>query len=271
MHIHTAASIDAINGNSFIDYMEAGEKAGVIPGFLDHFQAEHLAEEDYPFAPANVNGYLESYDRARETGLRSFLGLEVDYYAPTQEEWNQQTVAFMDDHRDQFDYFVGTVHDILGNKITLRDELERLLQQEDFDQVVADYFTILQAGIAARRFDGFAHLDVVYRFNGTGENALLARRDEYLSDPRTWQAMAACAWTGTAIELNLRGFDHPWQTTYPAEPAVTRFLQTFPGAIFFVGSDSHDVGTFERFAPLVRDYCGKLGSPVPDVIAAVDS
>lgn len=255
LHLHTVFSIDVTKGHSFVEYMEAGDQLGVVPGFLDHFQAEKLGDPAYPFHADKIDRYFEAYDRARSTGLPSFLGLEVDYYDPrVHDDWNARTAAFLDDHGKDLDHVVGTVHDVFDGTITIPFELEALLRTHPFDAVSARYFKIATACVASGMFHGLAHPDVVYRFCGPG--GLLPASDAHATDPRTVSCLLACADRGVAVEINLRGTDHPWGDTYPSSHALRILRAERPDATTFLGSDSHDVATFRRLAPRVRARAG---------------
>nr|MDO8085782.1 PHP domain-containing protein [Candidatus Sigynarchaeum springense] len=259
LHLHTRFSIDVSKGSSFDEYMEAGDRLGIVPGFLDHFQSEKLGTHRYPFNEDMVPAYLEAYDKAKRSGLKSYLGLEVDYYDPAlHDDWNQKMIEWLDAHAKDFDYFVGTVHDVLTGTITIPFELEVLLKGHGFPAIEDAYFRVLDAGIRSESFDGFAHLDVIYRF--CGKSGVVKGDDRFYLEPRTLSAMELCANTGTVIELNLRGFDHPWNSTYPSEAAFMKFRENHVKDAFFPGSDSHDVKTFERFAPITRKYSDLLYS-----------
>lgn len=255
LHLHTGFSVDVINGNTFIDYMECAQQHGIVPGFLDHFQAEKLEWDNYPFGEKSVGLFFEAYDNAKATGLPSFLGLEVDFYDPNQhEDWNLKTMDWLDDHKEDFDYFVGTIHDVDDFTITIPFELEELLKDTPFRTATTRYFTTLLAGISSSiQFSGFAHLDVIYRFCGNG--GILPREEAYMRDERTSKAIESCISRDIVVEINLRGFDHPWNTTYPSWELLAEFLEDQPEAdSFFIGSDSHDINTFKRFIPRVKEY-----------------
>jgi HisJ family histidinol phosphate phosphatase len=259
LHLHTKFSIDVTRGNTFEQYMAAGERLGIVPGFLDHFQGEKLGLAGYPFSGDNITIYLDAHDKAKETGWDSYLGLEVDFYDPQlHENWNEAAMEWLDRHGRQFDYLVGTVHDVFEGTITIPSELEELTRKHPFEDIASKYFQVLELGIASRRFHGFAHPDVVYRFCGT--SGILPGNNAYFTEPRTTSSMESCMKHDTAIELNLRGLDHPWNSTYPAEPLFHEFKKKHPDAVFFTGSDSHAVDTFERFAPLIRRYSADLFS-----------
>lgn len=253
LHLHTEFSIDVFDGSTFEEYIIEGHEQGIIPGFLDHFQSEKLRQKKYPFNREHINSYFEAYDRARERGWPSYIGLEVDFYAKKEhEDWNLATMDWIDDHGEHFDYMVGTIHDVHDFTITIPFELENLLKKSNFEQVQEEYFLTLQEGICYGMFDGFAHLDVVYRF--CGKNGILPGVQGYFNDQRTWEAMIECKNQGVVTEINIRGFDHPWNTTYPARPLLDKFKKEHPDNVFFVGSDSHNVSTFTRLAPTVKEY-----------------
>nr|MDO8118952.1 hypothetical protein [Candidatus Sigynarchaeota archaeon] len=207
----------------------------------------------YPFNEDTIGKYFDAYEIAKEAGFKSYLGLEVDWYDPAlHQDWNDMTRDFLRAHKDEFDYFVGTVHDVFTGTITIPIELRKLMETHTFDSIQDAYFTILMSGITSGLFDGFAHLDVVFRFSGQG--GLIADSEAYHRDPRTWSAMDACLERNVMIELNLRGFDHPWRDIYPAEALFTRFRQQHSEMAFFTGSDSHDLATFQRFVKVIRKY-----------------
>ncbi|MHA1998951.1 MAG: hypothetical protein ACTSU9_12575 [Promethearchaeota archaeon] len=253
LHLHTDFSVDVHGGNSFLEFMTCGKDHDVIPGFLDHLQTEKLNWDNYVFNHENIHRYFEAYDEAKSSGLPSFFGLEVDFYDPNDhEDWNDDTREWLDMYREEFDYFIGTIHDVKNFTITIPFELEDLLEEMDFDIAAKLYFETLDAGIQSGMFEGFAHLDVVYRFCGPA--GILPAKERYFNDGRTRSAMELCIDNGIIPELNLRGFDHPWNTTYPSEILLEEMLERIPGAMFFTGSDSHNVGTFLRFIPVVKKY-----------------
>ncbi len=253
LHVHTTFSIDVTRGNTFLEYMEEGDKLDVVPGFLDHFQSEKLLDASYPFNEANLSKYFETIDIAKASGFKKYLGLEVDWYdTALHQDWNDMTADFLHDHKNEFDYFVGTVHDVFTGTITIPFELQKLMETHDFASIQDAYFKVLMSGIDSGLFDGFAHLDVVFRF--CGEGGLIAGSEAYHRDARTWAAMERCFERSVMIELNLRGFDHPWRDVYPAESLFTRFCQHHNVVAFFIGSDSHDLVTFQRFARVVKKY-----------------
>ncbi|MHA1369572.1 MAG: PHP domain-containing protein [Promethearchaeota archaeon] len=252
LHIHTSFSIDVEVGNSFLDFMAEGERLKIIPGFLDHFQAEKLDEPSYPFNPDNIGYFLETYDRARETGLKSYLGLEIDYYDDDHEAWNLKTRQWLDQFEGEFDYFVGTIHDVFNHTVTIPSELAELLLKYDFKKIQKSYYNTLEKCIKSGMFDGQAHLDVIYRFCGDG--GLLNSGIKFLKDKRTLALMDLCVDRGIAIELNIHGTQHPWKTTYPSEILLLKFLKTRKRASFFIGSDSHDLKSFKEFAIKVKKY-----------------
>jgi len=253
LHIHTKSSIDVTQGNSFEEFMVAGEKLGIVPGFLDHFQSEYFDKPSYPFSEPNIGVYVDEFRAARDSGYKAYLGLEVDYYSPDlHADRNARTAEWLDRHKDDFDYFVGTIHDVFDTKITIRPDLKRLLKTHGFNEIQQEYYQILEAGINSGLFDGFAHVDVVYRFCGKG--GILQLEDGYSTDSRTVAGMESCVARDVAIELNFRGLDHPWHDTYPAEALFKKIKIESPGAVFFTGSDSHDVVTFEQSATMTRKY-----------------
>lgn len=253
LHLHTRSSIDVTSGNSFKEFMAAGEKLGIVPGFLDHFQSEYLENPNYPFSESNIGAYIDEFHAARESGYKAFLGLEVDFYSQElHADRNARTAEWLDRHKDDFDYFVGTIHDVFDTKITIMPDLKRLLKKHSFHDIQDHYYQTLEDGINSGLFHGFAHLDVVYRFCGNG--GILPLEESYSTDARTITAMESCVARDIAIELNLRGFDHPWHNTYPAEVLFKRIKENFASAVFFTGSDSHDITTFERSAPITKNY-----------------
>ncbi|HME52916.1 MAG TPA: hypothetical protein VKM55_11910 [Candidatus Lokiarchaeia archaeon] len=253
LHLHTRSSIDVTDGNSFEEFMIAGERIGIVPGFLDHFQSEYLDNPKYPFHDDNIGAYVDEFRQAGESGYKAFLGLEVDYYSnDVHPDRNARTAEWLDCHKDDFDYFVGTIHDVFDTKITIMPDLKRLLKRHSFQEIQDHYYQTLDDGIISGLFNGFAHPDVVYRFCGNG--GVLPLEEEYSTDFRTLAALESCVSRDIVIELNLRGFDHPWHDTYPAEALFRKIKNDSPGAMFFTGSDSHDVTTFDRSAPITKKY-----------------
>jgi len=239
LHLHTHYSADVPWGMaSFEEYCQIGEQYNIHVGFLDHFEfPEFQSNPKYAlFGEKGIIKYLEAFEVVHAEYPNSSLGLEVDYYPQFEAELGE----FLDTYRGHFTRFIGSVHVIDGQVITLREGCKQVLQKFRFPKVREMYFQLLEAAIESELFDGIAHLDMLYRFS----NELFDPGSLLEDDPEVLRLGKLCKTQGLDLELNLSGLDQGAKRTYPALNIVKTLYDE--GSTFYVGSDSHIPRHFSR-------------------------
>ncbi|MFX1510469.1 MAG: PHP domain-containing protein [Promethearchaeota archaeon] len=241
-HIHTEYSPDSSTPMS--DYARLADQLSIHIGFLDHFELAFVTRPGY-LNFQTIPMLLETFDRTKSEYPRCFLGLEVDYYSDRAEE----VAEFCENYRNDFDYFIGTIHTIENLAVTTKEELDVLVSRIGLPTIIHRYFTEVEEAIRSNLFDGIAHLDGVMRF------VPLYPHDQKVIDfwhRRTLELGRLCQQLDVLIEINLRGQRHPWGRLHPSQPIISELIKA--EARFFVGSDSHSLNDFKQVAPRLCEF-----------------
>ena len=256
MHIHTEFSPDS--STSLEAYAQAAEEQSVHIGFLDHLELAFLNRQDY-LNFHSLPQLLEAFDQVHAQYPHTSLGLEVDFYS----DHFSVVAEFCDDYRKDFHYLIGTVHTVDRLAISIKDEMDVLVNRLGLSTVVQRYFEEVEAAIKSGLFDGIAHIDGVMRFV-----PLYSSNEDLIGfwKKRTLELCRLCLETGIVPEINLRGLDHPWGRMHPPQFLIEKLVQS--GVQFYVGSDSHNLESFLDSIPRVQQLhnflrkCGGLRLPV---------
>jgi HisJ family histidinol phosphate phosphatase len=252
LHIHTNWSQDNLTGPTFFDYLVRADRYRIHLGFTEHFEWAHYEQTNpkmgiWKLTPATIDHYLEECDRAREQYPHCSIGLELDFY-PSRID---PLVQFMDRYANQFDYFLGSLHELRDfYPVTVLKDLEFLVKElGGIGPVLDQYYHMLGGMIESQIFDAVAHPDVIYRFYSPVDR----QREPLLNDdPRVLEIGYQCASTRTLLEINLSGLRSPWARPFPAENVIPHLRAH--GVTFFVGSDSHSVEAFEQSVLNIRKF-----------------
>jgi HisJ family histidinol phosphate phosphatase len=244
LHIHSNWSQDNLNGPSLSDYVPLAEKYKIHIGFAEHFELAYYEIPNSKWGKwklnlATVDQYLEELDQIYSLFPHITVGLELDFYP----QRIQQLQNFMDRYRNEFDFFIGSLHELEDFRaITVPQDLNWLIQSYGgFDNVLKKYWNYLQSMISAEIFDGIAHPDVIYRFFSETDRKI---HPEYDFDQSILKIGELCVYTNTLMEVNLSGLRSPWKRTFPSESYVNHLRAN--DVDFFVGSDSHTTTAFEQ-------------------------
>jgi histidinol-phosphatase (PHP family) len=240
MHIHTEFSPDS--STPLEAYAQAAEELSIHIGFLDHLELAFLNRPGY-LNFENLPKLLETFDQIHGQYPHTSLGLEVDFYSERQ----SMVAEFYDDYRKDFHYLIGTVHTIDGLAVTIKEELDVLVDRLGIQMVVRRYFKEVEGVIRSGLFNGIAHIDGVMRF------VPLYSSDIELNEfwqQRTLELCQLCQKTGVLIEINLRGLNNPWGRMHPPQFLIDKLVHS--GAQFYVGSDSHTLQDFIDAVPHIQ-------------------
>jgi HisJ family histidinol phosphate phosphatase len=241
LHIHTNFSPDS--NVPMEAYAQKGQQLSCHVGFLDHFEYAFTSRPDYLNEDRLVL-LLEAFDRVHTSYPNTSLGLEVDFFLDLQSE----LAEFCDDHKRDFDYFIGAFHVIDRLAVTESKEMGILVRKFGLLTVLKRYFEGMEVAIKSKLFDGMAHLDVVMRFASAYPNFPKVKQ---LWQNQTQELGLLCKENGVLVEVNVGGLNQPWKHTYPSRDMVDQLLDA--GTRFFVGSDSHTLEAFLNMIPEVRE------------------
>ncbi len=226
-HVHTRYSPDVKEG-SFRDYCVIAEKEGIHIGFLDHFKIWKLNDPTYPLSREKIPQYLEEFDNVKSEFADTSLGLEVDYYP----EKLGALEEFLEDHRGEFDRFIGAVHIVFDEVASTLEGLKTLTMNYPLEKICEEYLRMVEKAVESRLFDGIAHLDGIYRWIRRTNLSPVVDEGELLELGRL------CKRRGVMVELNIRS------DSFPLKRILRRLLDE--NTVFFVGSDSHSPEEFSR-------------------------
>jgi len=255
-HLHTQFSPDS--STPLEVYAQLADQLSIHIGFLDHFELAFLDRQGY-LNYDRLPCLLESFDNTKRQFPSISLGLEVDFYS----DHSSFVAEFCDDFRNDFDYFIGTVHTVAGLAVTTKEELDILVARIGLPTILRRYFDEVEGAIRSGLFDGIAHIDGVMRFvplYNVGQKLMT------FWEERTLELGHLCHANKVPIEINLRGLTPPWGETHPSRPLVTQLVQA--GAHFFIGSDSHSIKDFEEAIPQLKEQhaylrdCNALELPI---------
>ena len=241
LHVHTHFSPDSKEGLEA--YAEAGQQLSCHVGYLDHFELAFQEREDY-LGEEQIPHLLEEFDRVHAMYPNTSISLEVDYYL----NLSSEVAEFCDNHRQDFDYLIGSVHCVNGLAVTSHKEMALLVQEYSLVEVLRRYFDEVEAAIRSRLFDGLAHIDAAMRLAPLYTEEF-AQASEYWHQ-RTLQLGKLCRQYDLPVEVNLTGLNYPWGRMHPDQEIIDLLAES--GTTFFIGSDSHRLASFVKTVPLVR-------------------
>jgi HisJ family histidinol phosphate phosphatase len=244
LHVHSNWSQDNLDGPSLADYIPLAERNKIHIGFADHFEFAFSNTKDPKCKKCRLNqksvdDYLEEIDKIKENYPFITSGLEFNFFPTRKEKLHE----FTDDYRDQFDFFIGGVHEIEElHSIIIKNDLDSLIHKYGSLNIVLDkYFQIEVELIKSQIFDCIAHPDVIYRFISEKERI---NHPEYAFDERVLELGAFCETTRTIMEVNLSGYRFPWKNPFPNLEYLHHLIAQ--GVSFIVGSDSHSLEDFSN-------------------------
>ena len=255
LHVHTNWSQDNLEGPSHVEFLQLAQRYKIHVGFADHYEIGFYTrrppkEADlgpWKLNPTTLDSYLELCDRVKEEYKNVSIGLEVSYHAEIDSEIN----TFLDDYYSQFDFIIGSLHEVdLFKAVTVHRDLAETIQKYGSLQKVAElYFEALETMINMKKFDIIGHPDVLFRFSNLFSLS---------SDLKTFytQKMLDVAWlcqkSHTLLEINLSGYRFAWNDSFPPQFILSHLQSSEIPMV--VGSDSHLLDHFVAAVPAIRKF-----------------
>lgn len=242
-HVHPGYSIDA-EATSIADYCREAAAGGLKEiCFTTHLEVDPVRRNLDWFVRVNgqmrpmedlrwLDCYFRDIEDARREwagrGLAVKAGLEAGY-EPGMEKAIERVVASY-----PFDFVLGSVHCLDHLAISSKKESSLYFPGKNLNQVIGQYFRILDEAVESGLFDCIGHLDLYRRYGYLYFGEKILHAHEGLAGP-LFEKMAA---KGTGLEINTSSLRRGHNDFHP----TGAMLQTALDAgvkIFTVGSDAH--------------------------------
>lgn len=224
-HIHTRNTDDAQ------DTLEAMARAAALRGINEIAVTDHFVPglAGYCVTPRQIEQHFRDAETiAQRYGVAVRIGIEADYLPDAVPELEAMIGSF------DFDMVLGAAHFVDGCGLADEGSARVFFSRHEPRTAYRMYFEHLEQSIRSGLFDVMAHLDLVKKFG-----AAMAGNPQFEEYEESAGSVArALVETGTAFELNCRGFDHACEEQYPS----VRFLEVLKSAgaeTVTIGSDAH--------------------------------
>ncbi|MDR1069769.1 MAG: histidinol-phosphatase [Gracilibacteraceae bacterium] len=219
-------------------FLDAAARRGLsLIGFADH--EEYLED----MRPDLLRAAAREYP-----GLRVLVGAELDY-RPGEENRIREALR-----RHDFDFCIGSVHDLAGRAIDRTPEEAASLALPP-DELYSRYFDCVAQAAASGLFTVLGHIDLVKIFG-----VRPAAPVEELAAP----ALDAIAAAGCAIELNTNGRYKPVGEWYPSPPLLKAAVRR--NIPVTTGSDAHAPDQVGREIEAAAAALEELGARRPEFL-----
>jgi histidinol-phosphatase (PHP family) len=240
-HVHPDYSLDATG--TIDQYCQKAIELGLKEiCFTTHYDSDPFRKDEDPFmriegeivplTEENVKKYIEDVKRADKKyspcGLSVKVGLEVDYAPHIEEELRQNLASF------ELDYLLGAVHCLDHIAISASNEAERYFKKISMEEMVVEYYEVLEEAVESGLFDAIAHLDIYkkYGLGFYGEKILFSHRG--LVEP----VLELMAKEDVGMEINTGVLRRGHKEFCPGEEILNLALKMGVKIVAF-GSDAH--------------------------------
>lgn len=219
LHVHLLGHMDRLATRENIrDYLEQARIRKIRQiGFADHDQ--YWDQLDLPLIREVALEYPD---------LQVRVGLEVEYNVEQEQSISKMIKSF------EFDYIIGSVHEIGGWGFDYPSE-EEVHYQQDSDELYSRYFSLVEKAACSGFFSIIGHFDLIKIFKvrpNTDVRILAARSLEAIRD------------NGLVVEINTNGRYKPVNEFYPEIKLIEEMKKMeIP---FTLGSDAHEAGMVGR-------------------------
>src|SRR5258708_20586535 len=226
------------------DTLEAVVERAIAAGFTHYGLSEHaprfrhedMMSEEADLQPADLVATFRRYATAARTMQRRFagrielfVGFETERLPPV--GWAQR----MAELRPEFDYIVGSVHDVEGGFVDVSPEPPTPLatQHGGTEALQIRYFEALAELVGTLRPEIVGHLDLIRKFDppGTEFSPAVMRHIE--------RALEAVHAAGGVLDVNCGAFRRGFGPVYPLPGILDRARRMGIGVT--LGDDSHGV------------------------------
>lgn len=219
LHVHLLGHMDRFATRENIrNYLEQARVKKIRQiGFADHDQ--YWDQLDLPLIREVALEYPD---------LQVRVGLEVEYNVEQEQSISRMIKSF------EFDYIIGSVHEIGGWGFDYPSE-EEVHYQQDSDELYSRYFSLVEKAACSGFFSIIGHFDLIKIFKvrpNTDVRILAARSLEAIKD------------NGLVVEINTNGRYKPVKEFYPEIKLIEEMKKMeIP---FTLGSDAHEAGMVGR-------------------------
>jgi histidinol-phosphatase (PHP family) len=265
-HLHTTLSPDA---DVPIDaYARLALERGIPEiAITDHVDFDPRAPA-YAFASFadRERQVRDAAERWASRGLAIRFGVEISYESRCEGEIRDWL------RRHPHDFVIGSVH--IGHDSPYKaGAVAAWVSGRSLSDIVAPYFSEIEAAARSAMFDTIGHLDFVKRYLHPHVTP-----GDLAAAPELYEPMlVALVETGTALEVNASGLRQLPRETYPSAAVVARF-RDLGGQAVTAGSDAHRTAWFAfglaaayrgasdaGFDALAfRRGAGRVSVPIPD-------
>jgi histidinol-phosphatase (PHP family) len=213
-------------------------------GFSDHSPMAQDDFDDWRMLDRQLDEYVGKVRHAQQqfSQLTIRLALEVDFL-PGQEDWIRALAT-----RHPWDYFIGSVHYVLGAWDVDNPYKTAEWQKHDVDAVWEAYLERLTQAAASGLFDIIGHCDLPKKFGHKPKRDML---------PLFRKFLATAAAKDVAIELNTAGLRRDCREIYPSRTILELAWQA--GVPITFGSDAHAPGEVGADFPKAIELAKSVG------------
>jgi histidinol-phosphatase (PHP family) len=238
-HLHTNTSSDAVATVS--EYCEHASALGLAEiAITNHMNVRTAKYDVSPEELAAVRDEIEAL-RPRYPGLTIRLGVEVDYFADHEDEIARRLDTYERTLGHPLDVVLVGLHVLRNVRFASKKQAPRLYSTAKVEDLFRDYLDLLSRAIRSGRYDVLAHPDLIKRFTPK-----LAPRVPFSSVREQAEPLVhALLDTGTAMEINVKGLEHPVREAYPSDDLLALYLELAAARgvtpRITLGSDAHAV------------------------------
>jgi histidinol-phosphatase (PHP family) len=242
-HVHPDYSLDATG--TIDQYCRRALELGLEEiCFTTHYDSDPYRKDEDPFmriggklvplCEENVRRYINEVKDAQRkydsSGLMVKVGLEVDYAPHIEEELKRSLSTF------NLDYVLGAVHCLDHIAISASNEAERYFAKKSMEEMVEEYYNILEQAVTSDLFDAIAHLDIYkkYGLGFYGDNILTLHRG--LVEP----VLEAMVKHDVGMEINTGVLRKGHREFCPGREILITAMQ-MGVKIAAIGSDAHKI------------------------------
>jgi len=236
-HLHTNTSCDS---NAAVEeYCRGAARLGLREIAITNHM--NLRSAEYHVTAGQLCELRAQIDamRHRHPNVVVRLGVEVDYFEDLETEIEAMLKTYERALGQPLDVVLVGVHVLRGLRMPTENEARSLFELADAAALFREYVSLLTRAVNTGLFDIAAHPDLIKRF--TGRHSSPVPFAEYRE--AAVGLVEALIATGTAMEINVKGLEHPVREIYPSDDLLGMYVRAAERAgkepVFTLGSDAH--------------------------------